>query len=555
MSSSLRPGFQAHQDDKQTAELHARISQETFDQAVQENIDDFEMTPEEALADAITQFEAQGINLNNVVRRVPGAGAEDEPPVLQHVRALQSLVEDLEDDETLDIQFGGGMMRISFRVCGAEAAIQLSEASASVRAELQRERGADQKTSCVLAGHNGGVDALISAMLATWRVPSALPPSLEALALLLMDAECREQLGVRGVAVICAVIRNHAVGTPAVLRAALHAARAAMLIHEHHRQLFVDKGGLLELTLAAMRGHADDGATFLAACGALRATTLADDARARACKGLEHAKAAVEGGALPMLLAALRSPMRTQASVLAELLATLSRLTVTDEICSRLARMDALPLAITELGNHVTDAAVAKQACFFLANISGNDQCKASIVSGQGHVLIVQAMHLHQHNAGMQTDAVAALGNMALRMPKNSEAIAKAGGLSAIVSALTAHVAYPRMQSKGCLAVRNLVGRNEENIAPFLEQGIEQPLRAVMSANLDGPVHNQAKAALRDMHCSVSLQENFKGEIGSAFILPQGEEHCENHWDKFIETPVAQEAIRKEMDALGIQSE
>ena len=36
-----------------------QISQETFDTAVKENIEDFEMTPQEALDDAVSQFEAQ----------------------------------------------------------------------------------------------------------------------------------------------------------------------------------------------------------------------------------------------------------------------------------------------------------------------------------------------------------------------------------------------------------------------------------------------------------------------------------------------------------------
>merc|ERR1719387_1144447 len=106
-----------------------------------------------------------------------------------------------------------------------------------------------------------------------------------------------------------------------------------------------------------------------------------------------------------------------------------------------LADLDALPLAITELANHMTDAAVAKQACFFLASISGNDNCKGSIVEGNGHVAIIQAMLLHPNNASMQTDAVSALGNMCLRMPTNCEAIAEAGGLAAIVTAFTQHLA------------------------------------------------------------------------------------------------------------------
>ena len=80
-------------------------------------------------------------------------------------------------------------------------------------------------------------------------------------------------------------------------------------------------------------------------------------------------------------------------------------------------------------------------------------------------------MLLHPNNAGMQTDAVAALGNMCLRMPLNCEAIAEAGGLPAIVTAFQQHVGHARMQSKGPLAVRNLVGRNPELIPQLKELG------------------------------------------------------------------------------------
>lgn len=38
-----------------------QIAQETFDDAVQENITEFEMDPEEAVREAVLQFESQGI--------------------------------------------------------------------------------------------------------------------------------------------------------------------------------------------------------------------------------------------------------------------------------------------------------------------------------------------------------------------------------------------------------------------------------------------------------------------------------------------------------------
>jgi len=268
-------------------------------------------------------------------------------------------------------------------------------------------------------------------------------------------------------------------------------------------------------------------------------------------KGLEHAKQAAELGLLPVLLDAARSPMAQSPGPLAELLATLSRLAVTDTICSNLAEMDALKLAITELANHMTDAGVAKQACFFMQNLSGNDACKASIVRAHGHVAIIQAMLLHPNNAAMQTDAVAALGNMCLRMPINCEAIAAAGGIPPIVAAFSQHLGYARMQSKGCLAVRNLVGRNEELRAPLLAEGAERVLRDVLVVHPDGDyVHNLAVAALRDLHCNIELKERFKGEIGKAHCIENGDADGENHWDKFLDTPVAQEAIKREMEEL-----
>lgn len=37
-----------------------RITQETFDAVVRENMEEFEMEPDEALSEAVQQFESQG---------------------------------------------------------------------------------------------------------------------------------------------------------------------------------------------------------------------------------------------------------------------------------------------------------------------------------------------------------------------------------------------------------------------------------------------------------------------------------------------------------------
>eukprot|EP00967_Tisochrysis_lutea_P149822 scaffold288827_cov32-Tisochrysis_lutea.AAC.2 len=554
----LRPGFVAGggKDEKIESALYARISQQTFDEAVQENMDDLEMGPDEALQDAIEQFTSQGINLSNIVKRVPGADPEEDPEPIKLSRKLVEQLGELDNEASEEIMFGSGMMRLTFVTGEAQAAHAIGETAAALKKELQKHEDAT-----TLAGANGAVDSLVSAALSLLRTEDAAPlvHVLECLTVLLMDAENRERLGIRGCAALCIVARTHA-SNGAQLRACFQAMRATMLVHEQHRQTLVKSGCVLKLAIDAMREHGKEKGwkepgALLAACGVVRATTLADDARARTSKGHEHAKAAVDLGALPLLLDAARSSLASSPGPLSELLATLSRLTVTDQICQQLAKMDALRLAITELANHVMDAQVAKQACFFLANISGNDKCKEQIREGHGHIAIVQAMLLHSNVGTMQVDAVSALGNMALRMPENCTAIAEAGGIPAIVHALGQHINMPRMQSKACLAIRNLVGRNEELRQPILDAGAEASIRAVMNAHTDDYMHNLAKAALRDLHCNVQLGVVFTGEVGEAKTLEQGDMNGENHWDKFLETPEAQEAARAEFAALGLEME
>ena len=203
-------------------------------QVVQENMDEFDMEVEEAIADAVSQFESQGINLSNILKRPPGGDPDDDPVVVREVRNLIELLDEAEEEETMEIPWADGKMRATFRRCDAETAPKLSLSAAAIRSECQSD-----KANVVLAGHQGAVDALISSALAVMQSPSALAVILEALAVVLMNAENRERLGPRGVAVLTLILSlpQHA-EQPAVLRGALHCCRAAMLVHEALRQQF-----------------------------------------------------------------------------------------------------------------------------------------------------------------------------------------------------------------------------------------------------------------------------------------------------------------------------
>jgi hypothetical protein len=68
-----------------------RISQATFDEAVKENMETFGQSREEAVADAIAQFESANVDLSNIVT---SADAETHP-VLKAVGTLKSAAEPL----------------------------------------------------------------------------------------------------------------------------------------------------------------------------------------------------------------------------------------------------------------------------------------------------------------------------------------------------------------------------------------------------------------------------------------------------------------------------
>lgn len=62
-----------------------KISQETFDEVVEENINDFEMSKEEALADTIKQFQSQGVDLSGI----DTSGGIGRQELLDHIKTME----------------------------------------------------------------------------------------------------------------------------------------------------------------------------------------------------------------------------------------------------------------------------------------------------------------------------------------------------------------------------------------------------------------------------------------------------------------------------------
>ena len=70
-----------------------RITQETFDECVQGNIDDFEMEPDEAVEEAVKEFELQGVDLSQIDKTYAGPDGRGEHPAAAAARAHDAAVE------------------------------------------------------------------------------------------------------------------------------------------------------------------------------------------------------------------------------------------------------------------------------------------------------------------------------------------------------------------------------------------------------------------------------------------------------------------------------
>lgn len=69
--------------------VHKRITQETFDEVVSENIEEFDMSREEAIQDAVKQFLKQGVDLSNI-DTTTGEGRKELLDIFQALNSTPS---------------------------------------------------------------------------------------------------------------------------------------------------------------------------------------------------------------------------------------------------------------------------------------------------------------------------------------------------------------------------------------------------------------------------------------------------------------------------------
>uniref|UniRef100_A0A9L0R4C1 Armadillo repeat-containing protein 6 n=1 Tax=Equus caballus TaxID=9796 RepID=A0A9L0R4C1_HORSE len=499
-----------------------RITQETFDAAVLENIEEFEMGSEEAVKEAVEQFESQGVDLSNIVKMAPRVSADGpQEPTHDILQALDNLQESV-----------------------AHSGPQ------EVSAHLARfcEQCKQQKACRFLAAQKGAYPIL----LATWKLAAVGDQGLLLQALNALSALTDGQpdlLDAQGLQLLVATLAQNA-DVADLTCSGIRCVRHACLKHEQNRQSLV-KAGVLPLLTGAIVRHSHCADVVKEACWALRIMTFDDDIRVPFGHAHDHAKMIVqENGGLKVLIEAAKadhaelitgghsadrwipkplptihcthqksssSPISTafpdNPSVLSELCSTLSRLAVRNEFCQMVVDLGGLSVLVALLADRSNHQDLVKQVLSALRAIAGNDDVKDAIVRAGGTESIVAAMTQHLASPQVCEQSCAALCVLALRKPENSRVIVEGGGALAALEAMKAHPQEAGVQKQACMLIRNLVARSQAFSQPLLDLGAEALISQARATHRD--CEDVAKAALRDLGCHVELRELWTGQKGN----------------------------------------
>ncbi|CAH0715057.1 unnamed protein product, partial [Brenthis ino] len=300
------------------------ITQETYDDVVKENIDEFDMSPEEAIKEAVAQFEAQGVDLSNIIKDL-ALSSNETHLICISINNLKELCNSSKD-KTLILK----ELEIFKTECNKDIAHR------------------------VRAGKEGAYKVLIDLLdenIKTYKQENndIIIKVLNSLAAL-MDVQ-PDLLDIKGVELTKSILES--IENDEILIATLQWISVCCLKHEMNRQKLFAKN--ISDNLKVLLEKKENAKLLSETLQAIRRFTLDDDIRMEFGKAHEHARE-LGTNLLEQLTGLLRE--NTKPPLVSELMLTISTLLVRHELCAR-AYDDVLYAVLTDNYDNV---AVIQQA-------------------------------------------------------------------------------------------------------------------------------------------------------------------------------------------------
>ncbi|XP_039434242.1 armadillo repeat-containing protein 6 homolog [Culex pipiens pallens] len=450
------------------------ITQETFDDVVKENIIEFSMSVEESRTETVQQFEAQGINLANIIQDLnvnPETGVPLLNEAVEYLRSteLTSAANKEQICGHLAIVVEECKLSVPHRVLAAKlGAYEL------IVGTLEKETALDKE---VLAKLVAAANAIIN------KQPDVFSSKSLEVAIRLLQSESGDD------AVTCDLLRW---------------LQKACILHEMNRQTIMDDGRVVKQFKRLIENN--DSEVVKQACALFRFLILDDDIRVEFGKAHEHART-MANEMLPDITKLLFK-FNSNQDLISDLFLTIASLTVRNEFCQVVEEAGGLKFIMDAMVEFPDSIKLLREACKLLKALAGNDTVKLHIIQQGAAPLLESCLNRYKDNETFARHALACVTALALREKNNAQALFETGIAETIVQTMKIHAASKVIQRNGAWAIRNMVSRSREQCDAFLTHGAEDVLNAALT---DHPsIAHDVKSALRDLGCKVHLNEEWK---------------------------------------------
>uniref|UniRef100_A0A336LQR2 CSON009516 protein n=1 Tax=Culicoides sonorensis TaxID=179676 RepID=A0A336LQR2_CULSO len=457
------------------------ITQETYDEVIKENIVEFSMSVEEARKETIEQFEAQGVNLANIIKDL-AINSETGVPTLNE--SIEKLKLHTEGSSILDPS------ELSNVLCSLTDECKISVPHRVLAAKLNAlpyllkiiedeiKAGNSHPVKTVL--HH----AILAANAITHKQPDVFDKNCLDTIVKLLDTQ-------QDKTVICDILKW---------------IQKSCILHEMNRQAIVNAN----ILITHLKPLLDKGDSALVkdVCAVFRYLILDDDVRVEFGKAHDHARLIATETLTD--LTELLSKMKNEEAIVSDLLLTIGALTVRNEFCETVEKANGLKYVMDAMIQFPESVKVVREALKLLKVLAGNDKVKVQIVESGAVTVIASALSRFKSNETVARAALICISTLALRVKANADAIFETGIPETIVETMKIHPGDKIVQRNGAWAIRNMVSRSRNQCETWASFGVEDVLNAAMTAHPS--IQGDVKAALRDLGLKVHLNEEWKGK-------------------------------------------
>jgi len=454
------------------------------------------MGPGEAVEDAIKQFKSQGVTLDNLDLSVPTDEARAErADFLECTARLDSCVQ---SDGT-----------VSLPSCPVPASSIVS--SLKTITDLCSPTSANGSVYRSLLVTNAAIYTLMNLL-------GVSPPGEDADAVLIATVKALRVLTKESLELKDSFVAFERVNTLLSSRLSSATITGALLAlvkvscknAENNKGYFMKSGGAKSI-MKAIDAHPSDPVVLGEACFCVNTLCKFDDFRKEMSSAHENAKEFNLLGIVPALLKVTDLSISTSHTKLAVAAMNATRvLAVNDEIVQSIVACGLLSRTQVQMSAHLHDSMLCGAALGVFRNVSGNDEIKSALCTDGSLQVMLEAMRKHTASSTVAEHGCGTIAAMALRKPENVEHIFNCDGAAALLLSMRHHPTVVPVQRQGCLAVRNLIARNQDKKEALTELGVEKVLKD--AGRYQGAV-DEAYAALRDLGFEASVTK-FDADTG-----------------------------------------